>query len=162
MARAAQGRVRGAPRGSEVGRRTSADAAAPPAPHGSTRTCLTPWPCLAHRPKPMAGKQQIVTRKEKQGHRTAKTGAKAHKPAEDNVRKPPPHPATACARTTACAPATACAHPCCARACVHAAPPRLTLARRPHRKPTPSNTRRTGSCTDGSRRPVGALESDEG
>ena len=67
----------------------------PAAPHGSTRgstrTCLTPWPCLAHRPKPMAGKQQIVTRKEKQGHRTAKTGAKAHKPAEDNVRKPPAH-----------------------------------------------------------------------
>ena len=102
-------------------------AAPPAAPHGSTRgstrTCLTPWPCLAHRPKPMAGKQQIVTRKEKQGHRTAKTGAKAHKPAEDNVRKPPPHPATACAR------ATACAHPCCARACVHAAPPSLTLRR---------------------------------
>ena len=70
-------------------------AAPPAAPHGSTRgstrTCLTPWPCLAHRPKPMAGKQQIVTRKEKQGHRTAKTGAKAHKPAEDNVRKPPAH-----------------------------------------------------------------------
>ena len=132
----------------------------PAAPHGSTlgstRTCLTPWPCLAHRPKPMAGKQQVVTRKEKQGHRTAKTGAKTHKPAEDNVRKPPPH------RVTACAPATACAHPCCARACVHAAPPSLTLARRPHRNPTPSSTRRTGSCTDGSRRPVGALESDEG
>ena len=70
-------------------------AAPPAAPHGSTRgstrTCLTPWPCLVHRPKPMAGKQQIVTRREKQGHRTAKTGAKAHKPAEDNVRKPPAH-----------------------------------------------------------------------
>ena len=52
----------------------------------------SPWPCLAHRPKPMAGKQHIVTRKEKQGHRTAKTGAKAHKPPEDNVRKPPAHP----------------------------------------------------------------------
>ena len=48
LARAAQERVRGPPRGSEVGRRTSADAAAPPAPHGSTRgstrTCLTLWP----------------------------------------------------------------------------------------------------------------------
>lgn len=39
------------------------------------------------RPKPMAGKQQIVTRKEKQGHRTAKTGSKANKPSEESKQK---------------------------------------------------------------------------
>ena len=49
----------------------------------------------------MAGKQKIVTNKEKQGIRTAKTGSKANKPSEESVRKPPPHPATASA------------HPCC-------------------------------------------------
>merc|ERR1712204_125580 len=39
------------------------------------------------RPKPMAGKQKIVTNKEKQGVRTAKTGSKANKPSEESAAK---------------------------------------------------------------------------
>lgn len=39
------------------------------------------------RPKPMAGKQVIVTNKEKQGKRTAKTGSKANKPSEESKEK---------------------------------------------------------------------------
>jgi hypothetical protein len=79
----------------------------------------------------MAGKQVIVTNKEKQGKRTAKTGSKANKPSEESVRKPPPHqPPPPHTRAV-------CRH-------VHVAPPRLTLARRPHRKRKPSKARRMG------------------
>ena len=95
----------------------------------------------------MAGKQVIVTKKEKQGTRTAKTGSKANKPSEESVRKPPPQPAAAPAHTRA-----QCRH-------VHAAPPRLMLARRRHRPPKTSKARRTDWCTD--RGDSGLLENDD-
>ena len=66
----------------------------------------------------MAGKQVIVTKKEKQGTRTAKTGSKANKPSEESVRKPPPHP------SAASAPAAASAYtPCSVWACARCAAP---------------------------------------